>query len=257
MGALRGGLLILVSIALFFSLFVAGLFLTISLSLDYDNVREELIPVLKDSSKSPVKISDTISKDYTVMEEYCGSYSNYVVNYEGERVVIPCSVISQGKEAVIDYGIDQFVQEVYFGNYDCSFVGCFAEYEIPFFVVSKKMQGDFLTNFGLFLIVIAILSILGFLASEKKSNFFILLSMLLVLSALPFLKFDWFINLAGGSLQGLLSVFFNKSFLVFKSVAILGAVLLFIGLVSKFFRIGFDVSTIFSKRKPEKKSKKK
>lgn len=257
MNALRGGLLILVSIVLFFALFVASLFLTISLSLSFDNVQKEMVPILKDSAKNPIKISDAISGDYAVMQEYCTTYSNYVVNYEGQKIIVPCSVISQGKEAVIDYGVNQFVQGIYFANYDCSFIRCFTEYKIPFFIISKKMQDDFFTNFGLFLIVIAIFSILGFILSEKKSNFFLLLSVLLFLSALPFWKFDWFINFFGESLQGLLSVFFNKSFIVFKGVAITGGSLLFVGLFLKFFRIGFDISTIFSRKGREKKHKKK
>ena len=48
MGVIRGGLLVIVSVLLFVSLLAGNLFLTMSWSLDYDNVKTELVSVVKE-----------------------------------------------------------------------------------------------------------------------------------------------------------------------------------------------------------------
>lgn len=255
MGTLRGGLLLVLSIFLFLTLFMSVLFLTISLSLNYDTVQKEMASAIKGPLSDEIGIEGAIVNNYAKMGPYCETYSDYVVNHLGVRIVIPCSVVPGGQAAVLDYGIDQFTEEIYFDNYDCSFVSCFSEQSVPFFLISKKIQEDFHQSFNLLLIVIGLLSIVGFLLSERKSNFFILFAVLLVLAALPFAKFDLFAGLFGEAIQGLFVIFFGKASSVFIIVAIIGASLLVLGLVLKFFKIGFDISTIFSGKGKGKKDK--
>lgn len=254
MSVIRGGLLIVTSILLFISFLIALTFLTISLSLTYDNVQKEAVPLLKGVASDKIQVMNTLTRDYGLMQDYCQTYSDYVVTYRENKIILPCNIISQGQEVIIDYGLNKFIESIYFGNYDCGFWQCFNKYSVPFFLMSKQTQKEFSMKFNFSLILIAILCILGFLLSEKRSNFFILLAVLMVLAALPFVQFNWFIGLFGEEIQSLLSIFFNSSFFVFKSVAIIGAILLVIGLVSKFFK--FDISTIFARKFKRKKSKK-
>ena len=255
MGIIRGGLLAIVSVLLFFAIIFGNLLLTISWSLNYENVQEELAQVVKESSSEEIGLDAELSGDFLVMQDYCESYSDYVVTYEGETIVIPCVVVAQGQGEVVDYGVNNFIERVYFAQYDCDFWDCFEQNELPFFLVSAKAQDYWYSNFNYALLVIGVFSILGFLLVEKKSNFFIILSALIVLASLPFAKLEWFSGLFGGQAEGLLSVFFSKAYSVFIMGILLGGILLIVGFALKFFKLGFKVSSIFGKAAKEEELK--
>lgn len=269
MGVIRGGLLVIVSVLLFVSLFAGFLLLTMSWSLNYENVKVNLKEAIGGTVGEAVNIRNALVDNYPEMVLYCETYSDYVVSFEGQTITIPCSVIMVGEDQVFDSGVDYLVETIYFTQYDCSFWDCFSEDEVPFFLVSAKAQQYWYTNFNYVLLVIGILAILGFLLSEKKSNFFLLVSVLVILAALPFAKFNWFIGMFGDEAQGLLSVFFSKAYTVFISGLILGGILLVIGVILKFFKVGFKIQSIFAKgeeaskevvkeeKKPDKKVVKK
>jgi hypothetical protein len=257
MGLIRGGLLAVISVLLFFSILAGDLLLTISLSLTHDNVQTHLSPLLRGEVDEHVGANDILNERYPAMVLYCQSYTDYVVQYEGYTMVIPCSVVSQGEEAVLDYGINDLVSKVYYSPYDCKFWDCFKEQSLPLFLVSAKAQQYWYAKFNYALIIIGVLSILGFLMAEKKSNFFILLSVLLIIAALPFAKFDLILKLAGSTFSGLLQVFFSQAYSVFIKTAIIGAALLGVGLILKLFRVGFKISTIFAKAKEKREEEKK
>jgi hypothetical protein len=257
MTVIRGGLLVITSIMLFLALLIANVFLVISLSLTYDNVNKEAIPAIKDAFSDQIRVVRAVNNEYPIMQQYCQNYPNYVLDYEKVKVVVPCTVILQGQDSVVNFSVSEFIDEVYFTNYDCSFFQCFKQYKPPFFIVSKMTQDDFYSRFNLMLIAIGILCVIGFILSEKKSNFFLLISMLIVLSVLPFWKLEWLIVTFGANIQPLLLIFFSKSFFVFKTLAIVGASLFVIGLILKLFTVGFNLSTIFSKSPEQEKKEKK
>jgi hypothetical protein len=251
MGFIRGGLLVIVSVLLFVSILTANLLFTISWSLNYDNVKVELKNVVNDLIVKE-ELSNPLVDDYGKMQTYCQNYSDYVASYGGSTFIIPCSVVSQGPDAVVDQGISQFIEKIYFANYDCEFFDCFNKNEIPFFIVSAKSQDYFYSKFNYVLMIIGVFSILGFILSEKKSNFFLLISILIVLAALPFAKFDLLFGLFGGTAKSLLLVFFSKSYSVFLGGIILGVSLFLLGWILKLFKVGFKISTIFAKKDQEK-----
>ncbi|MFH1327021.1 MAG: hypothetical protein ABIH59_02750 [archaeon] len=252
MGIIRGGLLTIVSVLLFFSIFAGALLFTISWSLNYENVQSELGPIVKDLVREEVGVERAVVDNFLDMQTYCVNHSDYVLSHEGETIVIPCFVVFQGQEAVINHSIGDFVYRIYFNQYECGFWNCLTEQEVPFFLVSSKAQQYWYSKFNYALIIIAVLSVLGFLLAEKKSNFFILISFLIILAALPFTKVEWFATLFGDIAEGILSVFLSKSYAVFLRLAALGVVLLVIGVVLKFFRIGFKIQSIFAKDKVSK-----
>ena len=204
----------------------------------------ELIKVSKERLK-------TIENEFEEMKIYCNTYDTYVLNYESINLNIPCDVIEQGQEVVVNYSINEFIKGVYYKKYDCAFWDCFAEDTVPFFLVSAKAQDYWYSKFNYMLMVLAVLSILGFLLARRKSNFFILTSALIIIAALPFYKLGWLISLLGDTAEGLLSVFFSKGFSVFIRAIIFGVILLVIGFVLKLFKVGFKIQTIFAKKEQE------
>ena len=247
MGIIRGGLLVIVSVLLFVALIFGYLFFTMAWSLNYANVETELGGVIRTSLGEQVGVESLVLGDYSAMQAYCVSYETYVFEVYDRTLTIPCATVAQGPAAVIDFGITQFIEGIYFSHYDCSFWNCFSEGTLPFFLVSSKAQQYWYSLFIYVLLIIGGLCILGFLLSEKKSNFFILLSVLVFLAALPFSRLSWLFVLGGDVAKGLLSVFFSKAYAVFVRGIILGVALLVIGLVLKLFRIGFRIQTIFQK----------
>lgn len=247
MGIIRGGVLAIVSVLLLVAFFAAMLFLTMSWSLNYTNVQTELGSTIKTQLNDKLDVFGEVSTTYPEMQAHCETYDDYVFRFEERQVVIPCATILLGKEEVINSTIDAFIKDVYFQEYFCDFWDCFETETIPFFLVSAKAQSYWYARFNSTLLVIALLAIAGFLLAERKSNFFILTSALIVLASLPFAKLDWLISLSGQTAEGLLNVFFSKGYAVFIRGAIIGAILLIIGLILKLFRIGFKISTIFQK----------
>lgn len=247
MGFIRGGLLVIVSVFLFIAFFAGNLLLTISWSLNYENVKVELNEVITTTLQNQVDIDSFVQNDLVDMQNYCLTYSDYPLSFRGNAISIPCSVVSEGQDAIIPFFASEFIGQIYFDEYECGFWDCFSQDDIPFFLVSAKSQAYFYSKFNLVLMSIAVLAILGFLLAEKKSNFFLLTSVLLAISALPFAKFDVFAGLFGDEVQGIISVFFSKAYSVFLASLILGGILLAIGIILKLFKVGFKIQSIFSR----------
>ena len=108
MGVIRGGLLVIIAVLLFVSLFATYILLTMSWSLNYDNVQKELGDVIKSTLNNKVGVTELVATEYSAMQEDCKLNSSYVINYEDIAITIPCEVISQGQEAVINYSINKF-----------------------------------------------------------------------------------------------------------------------------------------------------
>jgi len=247
MGVIRGGLLVVVSVLLFVSIFAGLIFFTMSWSLNYDNVQVELKEVINDTFRSEVGIESIVDRNYLEMIAFCQNSSYYVFGFEERTLTLPCSVVLQGQDFIFEKSVELFIEDVYFSQYDCSFWNCFSQEKIPFFLVSAKAQSYWYSKFNYVLIIFGLLCVLGFLLSEKKSNFFLLLSVLLIIASIPFSKFDLFAGFFGDKAEGLLNVFFSKAYAVFLRGVIIGAILIFVGILLKFFRIGFKIQSIFSK----------
>lgn len=245
MGVIRGGLLVIVSVLLFLGLLAGSIFLTLSWSLDYENVKTELVSVVKEIVEEEGGL-ETVEQEFEFIESYCENESEYVFKERNYTFVIPCEVVGEGQEAVVDYSVSSLVEQIYYEEYECGFWDCFKEQ--PFFLVSAKAKDYWNSKFYLALIASIILIILSFFLVEKKTNLPFILGGLLILSALLFVKLDLLFSFFGEDFSKLFSVFFSQSYSVFLKVLILGVIFLVVGIVLKFFKIGFKISNLFSKK---------
>ena len=268
MGFIRGSLLVIVSVVLFL-LFIAGnLFLTFSLSLDYDNVRLELASVTQDIIED-MDLPDLVGDQLKLMESHCQDNLEFIFSGGGNTFVIPCEVISQGPEAILSSGIDNLVEDTYYQDYDCDFWDCFEKTGSPSFLVSEKARVYCNTKFYISLLIAIVLIALMFFLIEKKTSLPFIVGSLLMVSSLPFMKLDsligFFVNpslaMAGFSdipinLFDILSVFFSKAYNVFWIMFIAGIIILLVGVTLQLCKVGFKISEFFSKKNIKEKGDK-
>ena len=259
MGVIRGILLVFVVCLFFISVFVAGLTLTFSTSLQYDNVKAKLADTIKDFANEQINLDEKFDEVYPVMQLYCQINSEYVFEYGGYTFVIPCDVALQGYDVALDYGIDSAMKEIYYKEYNCNFFDCFEEEGLPLFLISEKSRTFWHNKFYFALLASIILAGLIFLLVQKKSNMPIIAGILIIIASIPFMRLNTVVISFAGSLLGpaadFLSVFFVTSFKVFIEMLIIGGIVLAVGIVLKIFGIGFKVSGFMSKFRKTETSK--
>lgn len=256
MGLIRGGIFTVVSVLIFISFIISGLLLTLSLSLDYENIQPQLTEVLEELSHERFNLDDRIEKDFDFIEDYCQNNSEYVFNEKGHTFVIPCEIVSEGKVEIISYSIDSLVKEKYYGEYNCDFWDCFMEEELPFFFVSEKARNYWQNLLYILLGVIFVLLIGMFILIEDKTNLPIIIGILLGVSSL-IVKFSAgiLLKIALSPLSfldidtslGLFNFLLKELNFVFVLFFVGGLIIVILGVFLKFFKIGFKISEFFSK----------
>jgi hypothetical protein len=250
MGAIRGILLVFVSVLFFATLLVGNTLLTLFLSMDLDSIQEKVGVDLIDSIAGDIDVTEAIDESIPEMKEVCNGKTEFSFEdpNSGQAFTIPCDVINQGSEAILEYGIDRYVEEIYNTEYDCEFTECFEQTGNFYFLVSEKTKNWLSSKFYLSLTGSIILFALMFLLAEKKSNAFILSGILVIISSLPFIKLEGLLAvLATNEYLEIVTVFFNKASTVFLMVLITGIVLLAMGILMKLLGIGVLISSFFSK----------
>ena len=237
MGFIRKGVLVFVCIFMFILILVGNSFLTLGLSLKYENVKGELVPVAKEMVLGSANIDDKIKSDFdSSMKIYCQTNSEFTFSQQGYTFVIPCSVVAEGSDAVVAYGVDSFVKEIYYKNYDCDFWKCFDESQFPVFLVSEKAQKYWMGKFYLILIIFIALAGLTYLLVENKENAPMILGIFLVIGSLPFLAIGKIVSLfLNKTYIELVAAFFSSAHSVFLISLIFGLVLLGVGVGLKFW----------------------
>src|SRR3989344_9484351 len=140
MGLIRGGLFVIASVLLFIALLVGNLFLTLNKSLEYENIQEKLPSLIRSYAEEQFRLTATINREFPTINAYCQNNSEYVFNEYGRTFIVPCGIVSQGPELIVENEINRFVEETYYKDYNCNFWNCFKETEIPFFLVSEKAK---------------------------------------------------------------------------------------------------------------------
>ncbi|MBU4069383.1 MAG: hypothetical protein KJ646_00200 [Nanoarchaeota archaeon] len=250
MGLIRGGLVVIVSVLLLLSFILVNIFLTLNLSLEYDVIKLELTPIIKELALNEMNLDDEINNDLDIMNLYCENNSEYVFSYEEEVFVIPCEIISQGSEVIIDYGIDSLVSNVYYQNYDCKFWDCFKENPSSlFFLVSEKSKNYWKNKFYLCLVFSVFLVVVLFFLVEQKPNSLIIPGSMMIIASLPFMKLNWLLSFfTDNAFLQFFTFMFSQAYTVFLIFFILGIIILIAGGVFKLFSIGFKVSNFFQKK---------
>lgn len=256
MGLIRSGVVIALSFLLFLSVFVGNIFLTLSWSLEYENV-EPLVSEFGASIVDDSGVSRMLENDYPLMMDYCNSNSgNYNFSGGGLILDIPCSEVSVGPENVVQYGVDKIVENFYYREYDCSFFECLKNEGQPYVLISEKARSYFNSNFNWILMVSIVLFILLFLFVESKGTAFIISGILISFAALPFRKFNWILSfLPKGNVSEFFLAFFTKSYNVFMIMIIIGIALLIMGISFHFLGWGIKMSEFFRKHLDSKVSK--
>lgn len=256
MGVIRGILLVLVVVLLFFSFFAINLFYTLSLSLNYDTLQRESANVIKDSLKE-INLTNIIGNQYNLIKSYCknNSDSDFVFSAQGYTFDISCSTASQGEDAIIEEGAKDLVHNVYYAEYDCNFFDCFKKSPIPLFLVSEKTYTFFTNKLYLLLTLSLVLLVLSFFLVEKKTNLPILVGSMLIISSLPFFKLDYFFSLLSNKIIfKFLKIFFSQAYFVSIKALIAGIILLIAGIILDIFKIGFKISNFISKIRGKKEN---
>ncbi len=249
MGMIRGGLLTLVAILLFLSLFAMNTFGTISMSLDYDSLKPEMTNVVSEIIRDQIDITESIDLSMIGSQLICQNNNTEIVQEFGGKVyTIPCEIISQGSEAVVTYIIGDFVEQVYYDEYDCDFWDC--SYTPPYHLVSSKAKSYWSGWFYTALVISLLLAVGGFFLIENKKSYPFMLGGLIFISVLPFAKVSWLLALLGSwEFLSFFTIFFAKAYSVFIIMFILALVLVGVGIVLKFMSIVNFFSRLFGKSK--------
>ena len=149
MGIIRGALLIFIIVLLFISLMLSNM----SLSLQPEVVQPKLEEALKNINRGDFNVRQTIENNYDVMLTDCVNETVYSFSDDefGVGIEIPCGVVAQGVDSVLDYSVNAYVEEQYNKEIDCNFFDCFGKTKSPMFLMSKKAQNYWQAKFYLFL----------------------------------------------------------------------------------------------------------
>jgi len=270
MGAIRGVLLVIVSVLLFLSLFLMNLSFILNTSLTYDNVQTESKLLINEALQNPANITSYIlqgeadkisalNKSYVSIMTYClQNHTEYILSSQNYTANLSCETVLNGKEILIEKEIDKDISTFYYTKYDCGFIECFRKYSSPIFLISEEVSYYWEEKFYFFLAVSIALLALAFIFIEKKTNLPILAGSLLAVSSLPLLKLDSLFSLFSGktlaSIAKFLKIFFSQSYVVSLKLLIIGISIIIFGIILKVFKVGFFISKIISKFKDLKKN---
>lgn len=241
MGFFRGAGLTILSIILFFVLLFGGLFTTLSLSLKYENVYPRVYNLAYNFAETQIGEEQLREGILSSAETYCLTNEEFVQDMGGYVIVFPCSIVQEGYESFLNYGINYVIKDIYYKQYSCSFLDCFKDSQLPLFLISEYSQKFWTTLCLKFLIFLIVLFGLIFLLVKKKPNCLVVLGSLMVpisLMILLFKKAGEFFALS--SLTGeeeilslIGSIFFSEISTVFLRMLIIGIVLIIVGTILK------------------------
>jgi hypothetical protein len=261
MGLIRGGLLVIVSVILFIGFLLMNGFLVISDSLEYENIQKELTPVVASFISDKINLEEISAEKLILIKEYCANGEEFVFIEGGETFTIPCSVIENGTEAIIEEMIAGKVREVYYTEYNCSFIDCFEQQrDKPYFLVSAQTKDYFKNKSNSIMFFCLFISVLIFVLIENRTNAPILIGSLLLIASLFFIKIDFIVGFfSEKAILQFFSFLFTSSYSIAIKGIFIGIILIIIGIILKFFKFGFWVSNFFGKFKkkfPLEKDKK-
>ncbi len=256
MGLIRGGLLAVVSVLLFLSLFAGNVFLTLTWSLEYETIKPELASVVKDILAQQGINLDEVMEEYSdEIESHCKNNSEYVFSEQGHVFVFSCDNMLQGPEEIIEQGIDSLIEEHYYKEYDCEFWDCLRQIDDgqPFVLISEKARDYWKAKFYLTLMISTLLLIIIFFLVQGKHKLFIIAGISLIIASLPFMKLSWVFSLISSEYLDFVASFFTKAYNVFLINFIIGLAVFGAGIGLKFWSVGFKLSEFFSKKNDVKK----
>ena len=223
---IRGALVFFVGVLLLILLIVGNILWTINLSLNYENVKTGLV----DAAKKETNVN--FNQYMPAMQAHCLNNLEYSLNSDLlGSVSIPCDIIAQGQDSVLNYVVGKYVEANYYKEYDCDLFNCPVETLAPFVYVSQHAKNYWNQWFYYSLFASLILIALMFLLIEKKKKIFFNVGMLMIISSLPLLFLNWLV-----SYFNFADILFSKSSIIFWVVFILGIILVTIGIGLNFWK---------------------
>jgi|APSaa5957512535_1039671.scaffolds.fasta_scaffold03606_2 hypothetical protein len=257
MGFLRGTALFFIGFILLISLLVGNVLLMLTMSISYDNVESSLVSTFENVIEGgfeviegqDINLTEVVEEKLILMQDYCVNNSEFVYIEQDFTFVVPCDVIDEGIEGIVNESIKSVVSEFYYTSYDCDFLDCFGEENIPFFLVSEQSKDYLQGKFYLVLLASTILALLALLLVENKKNFPIVLGALMIISSLPFMKLDIFIFGDVGPLMNFISVFISEASKVFWIFFLSGLVIIGLGITMHSVDLGVFIAEKIKNRK--------
>jgi hypothetical protein len=258
MGVLRGFGIIIISIVLFICLLVGGIFASISLSLNYDNVQPKTYSIASEIIKTQIGEETIVNQLMPYLNVYCQTNTEVVQSFGDYTFIFPCSIVGEGYDSIVNYSVNYLVSDFYYKEYNCTFTECFEESDVPLFLVSDYARQFWKSLFFKALIASLILSCAIVLISEKRSNAPILVGSLIIASSLIVLTLEKIGTFIAGAILSpislalskenmnviisqIVAMFFSDSSKVFLWMFIVGLVLIVVGIVLKITGIGFKI----------------
>lgn len=247
MGFIRGGLLTIAIIILLSSLIIGNIFLVASSSLEYDNIKKHLNPVLENILFSSIN-SSNISENFEIMKMHCeNENTKYVIEEKDFRISIDCqNILSGTPESVLDEEISQLIDDVYYNEYNCGFLSCF-DAGMPFFLISKHTKDYFRGKFYLLLGFSAVIVLILFFLFKDKKSLLTSLGILLIISSFPFIWINSITRtISNETAKEIFSAILSNAYTNFIIIFILGLIILGAGISLKFWNFS-DIKNRFSK----------
>lgn len=252
MGFIRRSALTFTCFLFLISLLITGSLLTMSISLKYENVQKFSL-VITDILENQINFSERVNEEFGVMGEYCLNESGFVFEIEQYVIEIPCDIVDQGLERVIEESVNDAITYIYYQEYDCGFWDCVEKTGSPLFLFSAKAQEYWQNKFYFMLGVSIILFSLIIILVKEKTNSFVIGGLLLIITSFPFMRLNRLLSLILGKYGISLNIFYESS-IIFLKLLIAGIIILIIGIILKIFKFGFKV---FSKKNEKPKTEKK
>ncbi|MBU2612826.1 MAG: hypothetical protein KKB62_03840 [Nanoarchaeota archaeon] len=247
MGFFRGTIVFLLALAFFLMAFVANLFLTLSWSLDYDNVNPSLSNLTSDFAKaSGSRIA--VFSEYETKKIQCSVLEEVNFSYAGAQIPVPCSVVETDANSVIDYLDEEVVRFYYYKDYSCNFLNCLETEKHTFFLFSQTAKEYWNLRFNSLLPLMLAVLVLMFVFVKSKHNALVLGGIMIIFSSFPFKQISLLFSIAPNFIPfELLPVFFSKSDSVFNLSIIIGLLMVVVGIGFGFFKLGMKLGNLFKK----------
>jgi hypothetical protein len=255
MGFIRGSLLVITSFLLFLSILSSNIFLIATMTLDYDNVKPELINIANDLIQQQLgegvqEIKSNLEEYNEELEKFCEEGEEFNLQEFGYNISFSCDDLEEKTvESFVETNIGNFVDELYYKDYGCEFWDCIKGGD-PLFLISENSHDYWKSKLYQSFWIIGILLILVFILVVEKSNTFILSGSLFIGASLPFLGLNKLLEfLLEKEILQFLTIILSKANLVFWISFLIGFVLLVAGISFRIFEVGLKFVSFLQKFK--------
>ncbi len=257
MGAIKGVFLVFFSILLIISSFFTVLFFSLNQSMAYNNFENTSLKLVNNYLINNDSLNSVINEEIEFLKLYCEENPNnlslselsYSFNFSDYKIKIPCDKIND-TSLLINESIKSLVHQIYFKDYNCSFIDCFNKEQTPTFLASEKTYLLLRKTFFIFLIVSLSLLIFIFLLLKNKINLLLLSSIPIFISSFLFLKLSSIlINLLGKEdlIKEVIDILFYNSNQLSTRLMTLSGILFSIWIILKIFKSSVKIKEKFDK----------